>query len=116
MVHPHPDSEKGISAYSLDLIKNIKKQKQEIEGITFMQGKPLSLFKKFSKLPNYDIVHIQHEYNLLGLYGIPYFFLFLFLGLFKKRAIVTTMHTVLSQQEKFKSFIPITYKKLLPFK
>ena len=116
MFYPHPDSEKGISAYSLNLIKNIKKQNQKIEGLTFMQGRPLSLFKKISRLPNFDIIHIQHEYNLLGWYGIPYFFLFLFLKLLKRKTVVTTMHTVLSQKQEFKSGKLKTFMRKLLYK
>jgi len=101
MIFPDPSSEKGISKYSLYLIKNIKKQGQKIDKITFMQGKPLSLFKKIFKLLNYEIVHVQHEYNLLGWYGLPYFLTFPFMKLFKKKSLVVTMHTVLSQKEKF---------------
>lgn len=103
MVFPHPSSEKGISAYSLNLIENLRKQGVGIEEITFMQGKPLTLFKKLQKILKYDIIHLQHEYNMLGWYGIPYFFVLSFLGFFKRKAIVLTMHTVLSQNEKFKS-------------
>jgi len=51
----------------------------------------------------YDVLHLQHEYNLLGWFGLPYFFLLGFLGLFKKKGLVVTMHTVLSQREKFRS-------------
>jgi len=101
MVYPHPSSEKGISSYSLNLIKNIKKQKLDINEITFIQGKPFTIFNKIFKLFNYDIVHLQHEYNLLGFYGIPYFILLSFLGLFKKKTLIITMHTILSQKEKF---------------
>ncbi len=103
MVYPHPNLEKGISAYSSNLIKNIKKQKVDIQGITFFQGEPFSIFKQISRLLNYDVIHIQHEYNLLGWFGTPYFFLLSFLGLFKKKFLVVTMHTVLSQEEKFRS-------------
>lgn len=103
MVYPHPDTEKGISFYSSNLIKNIKKQGVDIYEVTFIQGKPFTIFNKILKLLDYDIIHIQHEYNLIGFYGIPYFILLLFLRLFKKKALIVTMHTVLSQKEEFKS-------------
>ena len=114
MVYPHPNSEKGISAYSSHLIENIKKQGAKIDGITFFQGKPLSIFNKIQKLLRYDVIHIQHEYNLLGWYGIPYFFLLAFLGLFKKKHVVVTMHNVLSQKEEFQSGkIKTFFRKIL---
>lgn len=103
MIYPHPSSEKGISAYSRDIIKNVDKQGLKIDGASFIQGKPLTIFKKLPLLLKYDIVHLQHEYGLLGWYGLPYFFLLAFLGIFKKKSLVVTMHTVLSQNEEFKS-------------
>lgn len=98
MSYPDLASEKGISSYSENLIKNIKKQGLTIDKITFMQGKFLTLAKKLSLLLKYDIIHIQHEYNLLGGYGIPYF---LFLPILGRKKLIVTMHTVLSQKEKF---------------
>ncbi|MEK6829606.1 MAG: glycosyltransferase family 4 protein [Nanoarchaeota archaeon] len=53
------------------------------------------------KLFRYDLVHIQHEYNLLGWFGLPYFFLFALLGILKKKSLVVTMHNILSRKEKF---------------
>jgi len=101
MIYPNPFSEKGISKYSLDLIENIKKQGfEEIYDLTFLQGKPLTLFKNTNKLKKYDIIHVQHEYNLLGWYGISYFLLFPYLWLLRKKLVIT-MHTVLSQKENF---------------
>ena len=44
MIFPHPDSEKGISAYSINLINNIKKQNIDVKSINFMQGNPFSFF------------------------------------------------------------------------
>jgi len=102
MIYPDQSAEKGISKYSLDLIKNIRKQGfKKIDGVTFIQGKPITLFKKMLNLNKYDIIHIQHEYNLLGWYGISYFILFFYLSFFKKTKLVITMHSVLSQREKF---------------
>ncbi|MBT6690045.1 glycosyltransferase [archaeon] len=103
MIYPDYSSEKGISKYSSELVTNIRKQGMEVEDINFIQGKPLSLFKHIHKLLDYDVIHIQHEYNMLGWYGLPYFFFLGFLGLFKKRGSIVTMHTVLSQKENFKS-------------
>lgn len=103
MVYPHIISEKGISAYSSNLIRNLRSQGGEIHEIEFISGKPNSLIKKFYLLKDCKIVHFQHEYNLFGYFGLPYFF---FLGWFKfimNKKILITMHTVLSQKEEFKS-------------
>ena len=43
MIFPHPESEKGISNYSSNLVESLKKQKVDIEGKTFIAGKPFSL-------------------------------------------------------------------------
>jgi|APSaa5957512576_1039674.scaffolds.fasta_scaffold00188_17 glycosyltransferase involved in cell wall biosynthesis len=102
MVSPSRESEKAISGYSVNLISAFKKNKCKIDEINYTAGAPTSLFKQLPKIKNYDIIHIQHEYNLLGWYGMPYFILFLILGLLKKGKLVVTMHTVLSKTEKFK--------------
>ena len=101
MIYPHPDSEKGISAYSSNLVRNLRKQDVDIREETFVAGKPFSLIKKLPKLLRYDIIHLQHEYNLLGWYGIPYFFVLSFLGLFKKEFLIITMHTIISKSQEF---------------
>jgi glycosyltransferase involved in cell wall biosynthesis len=103
MVFPNPSSEKGISSYSINLVKNLRKQGVKVDDITFMQGKPLTLFSQFSEIVKKDVIHIQHEYNLLGGFGLPYFLLLGLLRIMKKKALVVTMHTVLSQNEQFKS-------------
>ena len=102
MIYPDPSSEKGISKYSLDLIQNIRKQgMDDIDGLTFIQGKPMTLFKNLGDMKGYDVIHVQHEYNLLGWYGISYFILFFYFMFLKKKKFVITMHTVLSQKTKF---------------
>ena len=101
MIFPNREFEKAIASYSYDLVESIKKTARPIEEITYSAGKPFSLFKKINRILKLDVVHVQHEYNLLGGYGIPFFFLYFLLFLSKKK-VVTTMHTVLSQNEKFK--------------
>ncbi|MBT4258077.1 glycosyltransferase family 4 protein [archaeon] len=101
MIYPHISSEKGISAYTSNLIRNLRSQGGQIQEIDFISGNPNSLLKKFSLLKKCKILHFQHEYNLFGYFGIPYFF---FLGWFKflaNKRIIVTMHTVLSQKEEF---------------
>ena len=56
--------------------------------------------KKIPEILNFNVIHIQHEYNLLGNYGMPFFLLYFSL-FFSKVKVITTMHTVLSQKEKF---------------
>ena len=100
MVFPDFSSEKGISKYSTDLIANIKQQGMNVSQITFLNGKSSSLFKRIKELKKCDVIHVQHEYNLLGLYGLPYFLFFPWIESFGKKIIVT-MHTVPSKKDIF---------------
>jgi len=102
MVFPTRESEKAISGYSATLTDSMRKNGVDIDNVTYTSGNYWSIFKKIGKLCKYNIVHIQHEYNLLGGYGIPFFFLLIILSFFGKGKIVVTMHTVLSQSEKYK--------------
>ena len=45
---------------------------QTIEEVTYegSAGKPKTLFNQLKTLKKHDIIHIQHEYNLLGNYGL----------------------------------------------
>jgi len=101
MVFPTRESEKAISGYSATLTDSIKKKRGNIDNFLYTAGAPQTLFKKLNKLKKYDVVHIQHEYNLLGWYGLPFFILYSYLAFCKCR-VITTMHTVLSQNEKFR--------------
>ena len=101
MVIPERESEKAISSYAMEITKNIKKQKVNIDNVFYKAGSPLSLLKSIPKLRKYDIIHLHHEYNLLGWYGTPFFLVYFLLSFLKKNALVTMMHTVLSQNEKF---------------
>jgi len=102
MVFPSRESEKAISGYSENLIKGLNKNKVETDFVTYKAGSPKSFFKLLPKLKKYDIAHIQHEYNLLGWYGIPFFLVYLYFMLSKKYKLITTMHTALPLNEKFK--------------
>ena len=116
MVFPSRKSEKAISGYSVYLKEALKKNKLNVDAVTYRAGSPLSFLKILSKLKKYDIIHIQHEYNLLGYYGLPFFFFYFYFYLFKKSKIITTMHTALSLKEKFKgNFIKNFFRKLLYF-
>ena len=115
MLFPSRESEKAISGYSVYLKEALKKNKINANAITYKAGSPLSFLRILSKLKKYDIIHLQHEYNLLGYYGLPFFLLYFLLSFYKCK-IITTMHTVLSQKEKFKgNFIKNSFRKLLYF-
>ena len=102
MVSPTRESERAISGYSVTLTENIKKTETDIEDVSYVAGSPMSFLKMIPKLKKYNIVHIQHEYNLLGYYGLPFFLVYLILGFNKNNKIITTMHNILSKKEKFK--------------
>ena len=113
MIYPDLKSEKAISMYSIKLIESIREYDTHIESILYHTGKPLSLFKSFYKLKKYDVIHIQHEYNLLGFYGIPFFLLLCFLLVLNKKVVIT-MHTVLSKKERLKGGrIKVFLRKML---
>ena len=93
LIYPSRKSEKAISRYSKDLLKGLKNNKINVSGLTYDSKKPSTFFKLFKKFKNYDVIHIQHEYNLLGHYGIPFLLTYVRL-LFRKCKVITTMHTV----------------------
>ena len=112
MVYPSQNSEKAISRYSIKLAENIKNNGVDIDQISYTAGSFFSFLKILPRLHRYDTVHIQHEYNLLGCYGLPFFAVFSFFGMFKKKNLVVTMHTVLSKKEELKgSFIKTWLRK-----
>ena len=114
MIFPSRESEKAIASYSIYLTKALKKNQIDIDTLIYKAGSPKSFFRIIPKLKKYDIIHIQHEYNLLGYYGLPFFFIYVFLGLIKRKRIITTMHTVLSQKEKFRENpLKTFFRKLL---
>ena len=113
MIYPNRESEKAISGYSSTLVENIRKAKVKIDDLNYYAGSPNTLLKKFKEFKKYDIIHLQHEYNLLGGYGLPFFILY-FLFSLSGCKVITTMHTVLSQEEKFKgSKIKTLFRKFL---
>lgn len=95
MIYPYKNSEKAISNYSSTLANSLG-----IKSIQYTAGKPFEVFKIIKELKKYDLIHFQHEYNLLGGYSLPIFLLYTSL-LFSCKNVVTTMHTVLSKNEKF---------------
>jgi glycosyltransferase involved in cell wall biosynthesis len=101
MVFASRKSEKAIASYSIFLTDKMKENKIDVDNLTYTAGSPKSFFKLFSKFKKYDVIHIQHEYNLIGWYGVPFFLVFFLLGLMKKQKIITTMHTVVSLKDEF---------------
>jgi len=100
MLYPN-ENEKAIYNYSKDLIKETK-----VEGIPFKRS-----FLWFPILYGKSI-HIQHEYNLLGGYGIPFLLLLPITWLFNKK-IILTMHTVQSKRKH--GFIRRTFYSIANF-
>jgi len=101
-VYPKEESEKAICNYTKELIKNQKKVGLNVKPLEYEAGDSKSLFKKLNKLKHFNVIHIQHEYNLLGSYGLPFFKLYRKLENVDVK-VITTMHNVLSQNEKFSS-------------
>lgn len=115
MIYPTRESEKAISGYSKTLVDSISKTGEKMDDFTYVAGKPLTLLRKLGKVRDYDVIHIQHEYNLLGKYGLPFFLLFFMLAFYECKIIVT-MHTILSKKEKFKgSKLKTFLRKVLYF-
>jgi glycosyltransferase involved in cell wall biosynthesis len=116
MIFPAVESERAISGYSSTLTNTMKKVGVNIQEVKYFAGKPFSLRKILGELKDYNVIHIQHEYNLLGGFGIPFFFLLTFLKFFTKAKVVVTMHTVLSQSEEFKGGKLKTFLRKLLYK
>ena len=75
LISPSIESEKAISVISSDMVKNIEKLGLNIDLVTYTARSPKSFIKILGKLKNYDIIHLIHEYGVLGYYGLPFFFL-----------------------------------------
>lgn len=112
MISPNIESEKAIANYSLNLVNNIKKTGIYIDLLDYPSGSFLSVFKVLKKVKPYDAIHIQHEYNLFGWYSLPFYVLYSLLGIFYKKKIVTTMHTILSEKEPLRgNFLKLFLRK-----
>ncbi|HTZ41685.1 MAG TPA: glycosyltransferase [Candidatus Omnitrophota bacterium] len=113
LISPNIESEKALAIISGHLAESISNLGINIDLITYNAHSPISFLKKFKKFREYDILHLHHEYNLLGYYGLPFFFILPLLKLMGKK-IVITMHTVLPKSEKFQeSKIKILFRKML---
>jgi len=113
IVSPDNESEKALSKISMSIARNLQKNHVRADLITYKAGSPKSFIKTLFNLKRYRIVHIQHEYNLLGFYGLPFFVILPLIWLMNKK-IVISMHTVLSQKEKIdKSFLKDFLRKKL---
>ena len=113
LISPNIESEKALAIISQHLVKNISKLGLNVDLITYTARSPLSFFRKIKEMKKYDILHLHHEYNLLGYYGLPFFFILPLLKLLNKKIIIT-IHTVLPKNEKFQgSKIKTLFRKLL---
>jgi len=111
-VYPSEDSEKAISNYTKQLNAAQREQGIETNPIEYIAGDHVTL--KLDDVKAGDVIHIQHEYNLLGLRGIPFLFFYDKLGKRLESKIITTMHNVLSQKDKFnENFIKTFFRKTL---
>ncbi|PIO08346.1 hypothetical protein COU59_01835 [Candidatus Pacearchaeota archaeon CG10_big_fil_rev_8_21_14_0_10_34_12] len=115
LISPSLESEKALSKISLYLVNETRKKGVEIDLINYTAGSVKSFFKIVPKLKEYDIIHMQHEYNLLGLYGLPFFLVLMCLFMLNKKLIIH-MHTVLSNRVTMdKSILKSIFRKLLYF-
>lgn len=105
-IYPKEESEKAISNYTKQLIKAQRKQGIEVNNLLYTAGDYSTL--DLDEIEDGDVVHIQHEYNLFGRYGIPFFQLYNNIGS-RNIKIITTMHNVLSKQQKFDSGLIKTF-------
>jgi glycosyltransferase involved in cell wall biosynthesis len=101
MVSPSLESEKAISTISLNLVKEMRDREMPVDIIQYTAGSPCSFFRNLKKICKYDIIHFQHEYNLLGYYSLPLFLVFLLFWLIDSKIIVS-MHTIFPKKENFK--------------
>jgi len=94
IISPTQESEKALSIISDHLVNGIKKEGVSISPLTYEAGSPLSFLKLVKNLNKYEIIHLHHEYGLLGYYGLPFF---VFLPLLKTsgKKIIINMHTIL---------------------
>jgi len=113
MISPDKESEKAISKISSYLVKKTREKGTKIDLITYTAGSSRSFLKILPKLKKYDVIHLQHEYGLLGFYGLPFFFVLPLLWLLNKKLIIS-MHIVLSQKEKInETFLKSFLRKIL---
>ncbi len=102
MLAPDRTTEFGISKYSLILSTAIRKNNVEVEELFFRRGSIWSLIKLIPKLRKYELVHLQHEYNLFGrlsaIFLVP--LVLAFMSLWTGGRLVVTMHTIGSRKKK----------------
>ena len=111
LISPNSESEKALSKISLYIANETRKKGVDVDLITYTAGSVKSFFKIVPKLKKYDIIHVQHEYNLLGFYGLPFFFTLPCLFLLNKKMIIH-MHTVLSNKVTIdKSVVKSIFRK-----
>jgi len=101
MVSPDIKYEKGIALYSSNIAEIMNNKGVKIDLITYEVRSYTSLLKTITRLKKYDVIHIQHEYNLFGRFAGIFFAPYLILiKLMNKGKIITTMHTVHGKEEQ----------------
>ena len=103
MIFPSAASDPAIAGYSITLCESIEKTGLKVDQIEYKAKSFRSFSKILPKLKKYDTVHLQHEYNLLGGMGAPFFPALVLLRLFTRGKLILTMHTVLSKKENYLS-------------
>ncbi len=94
-------------------MKSIKKLGLEVDLVTYTARSPKSFIKILGKLKKYDVIHLIHEYGVLGYYGLPFFFLLPLIRLLNKKVVIT-VETALSLKQKFSgSFLKTFLRKML---
>lgn len=110
---PTIESEKAISVLSRDIVKNLRKSGIEIDLLTYTARSPKSFFKILKKLKEYDMVHLPHEYGVLGYFGLPFFLILPLMRLLSKKIIIT-IELAPSLKQKFPgSFLKTFLRKIL---
>lgn len=104
MIFADQRTERAIAGYSITYSEAIRKAGVDIDCLTYNRGSFKSFLKLLPRLKNYDVIHIQHEYNLMGGYSLSFLLAYIILALSKeKRKIVTTMHSIVSKNDKLMS-------------
>lgn len=92
---------RGIAIYTQELSEGLKKLGINNDIINFRKGSLRDLIKIIPLLRDYEVIHIQHEYNLYGSFAGVKFIPFLFLLFFLTHSrLIITMHTIHGKKEK----------------
>ena len=113
IISPTLESEKAISILSAQIAMKIKEKGVDIDLITYTARSPISFLKLLPKLKKYDIIHIPHEYGVLGFYGLPFFFVLPLVKLLNKKIIITVELAVSLKKRIPENFLKNFLRKML---